>query len=259
MEERKKEEAGFHDEIRDKKLEEDSDKHKYLTSNKKFYSITRKSQEFVNNYLIKYCSGRKSLDYCCGNGKLTFFLAKHGSKATGIDISNVSIQNCQEEAVEKGLERDTNFLVMDAENLKFPDDYFDLIVCSGVLHHLDIRKAYPELARVLKSDGKIICDEPLIHNPIFQLYRERTLHLRTKWETHHILSKNDIKLAKEYFGKVEKRFFHLATLGAVPFRNSAGFNFILSILEGIDSLLLRIPFLKWWAWQVVFILSKPKK
>ncbi|HUS49470.1 MAG TPA: class I SAM-dependent methyltransferase, partial [Candidatus Paceibacterota bacterium] len=119
MEFRKQKEAKFHDEIRDKKLEEDFDKHKYLTSNKKFYSVTRRSQEFINNYLIRYCSGRRSLDYCCGNGELTFFLAKYGSEATGIDISSVSIQNCQKEAVKRGLERNTNFLVMDAENLKF--------------------------------------------------------------------------------------------------------------------------------------------
>jgi len=259
MEERKKEEAEFHNEVRSRKLEEDINKHKYLTSNRKFYSVTRGSTRFVKSFLKRNCPERKVLDYCCGNGELTLFLAEYGAEATGIDISPVSIQNCKEKALDKQLEKNTNFLVMDAENLKFPDSYFDLIICSGVLHHLDIKKAYPELARILKPDGRIICDEPLIHNPIFQLYRKYTPHLRTEWETHHILSKNDVRLAKEYFEKVEKRFFHLAALSAVPFRNFTGFNFILSILEGIDSLLLRIPFLKWWAWQVVYILSKPKK
>ncbi len=148
---------------------------------------------------------------------------------------------------------------MDAENLRFNDNYFDLIICSGILHHLDIRKAYREMTRVLKSEGKIICNEPLSHNPIFQLYRRLTPYLRTKWEIEHILSREDIKLAENYFGKVEVHFFHLATFLALPFYSLPVFNFLLSILEKIDSIILRLPLLKWWAWQIVFILSEPKK
>ena len=147
---------------------------------------------------------------------------------------------------------------MDAEKLEFEKNFFDIIVCSGVLHHLSLQRAYSELARVLKPDGEIICNEPLIHNPIFQLYRRMTPHLRTKWEMEHILSKNDIKLAKEYFGKVETKFFHLATLLAVPFRNFSIFNPLLTFFEWVDSILLRLPLIQWLSWQIVFILSKPK-
>lgn len=86
-----------------------------------------------------------------------------------------------------------------------------------------------------------------------------TPHLRTKWEAEHILSKKEIDLAKEYFKKSEIEFFHLATLLAVPFRKLPGFNFILKFLEIIDLLLLKIPFIKWLSWQVVFILAEPKK
>lgn len=256
---RKQEEAKFHDEIRDKKLEEDFNKHRYLTSNKKFYSIARKSQKFVNDFLLENCTGKKVLDYCCGDGGTIFFLAEHGAEAIGIDISDVSILKAKTETSRKKLDKQTFFYVMDAENLGFEDNYFDLIVCNGVLHHLDIKKAYPELARVLKPEGKIICDEPLKYNPVFQLYRRITPHLRTEWEMHHILSKKEIKLAEKYFGKVETKFFHLATLGAVPFRELPGFNFILGLLGTVDSILLKLPILKWLAWQVVFILSEPKK
>jgi len=180
--------------------------------------------------------------------KFQFFLAKNGAQVIGIDISSISIENAKKNAINEGVEKNTSFFVMDAEKLEFEKNFFDIIVCSGVLHHLDIRRAYPELARVLKPEGEIICNEPLVHNPIFQLYRKMTPHLRTKWEMEHILSKHDIKLAKEYFGKVETKFFHLATLLAVPFRNFPVFNFILGLLEKVDSLLLKLPFLKWWAW-----------
>ncbi len=227
-------------------------------SNMKFYSITRKSGEFVSKYLLQSCSKKKVLDYCCGDGKMTLFLAEHGAEAVGIDISDVSIQNAKTESFKKKLDKQASFYTMDAENLKFENDYFDLILCSGVLHHLDVKKAYPELMRVLKPDGKIICDEPLVYNPIFHLYRKMTPHLRTEWEMRHILSRKDIKLAKKYFGKVETKFFHLATLGAVPFRKLPGFNLILGLLGAVDSILLKLPLLKWLAWQIVFILSEPR-
>ncbi len=259
MQFRKQKEAEFHDKIRSKELKKDINRCKHLTSNKKFYSITRKSQEFVNNYLIRNCSEKKVLDYCCGDGGITFFLAEYGAEAIGIDISDISIRNAKTEALKKRLNEQASFYVMDAENLKFEDNYFDLIICNGVLHHLDVGKAYPELARVLKPGGSVICDEPLIYNPVFQLYRKVTPHLRTKWEAEHILSKREINLAKKYFGEVETKFFHLATLGVVPFRKLPGFNLILRLLGAVDSVLLRVPLLKWLAWQVVFVLSEPKK
>lgn len=259
MEPRKQKEAEFHNKLRDERLRKDSRKYRYLTSNIKFYSITRKSQKFVDDFLIKNSAGKKVLDYCCGDGDLTIFLAENGAEAFGIDISPVSIQNAKKEAEKKGL-KNASFFVMDAEKLGFDDNFFDLIICSGVLHHLNIGKAYQELFRVIKPGGKIICAEPLAYNPIFQLYRKKTPQLRTRWEAEHILKKKDIKLAEKYFGKVEKRFFHLFALLAVPFRNVPFiFNPLLAFLGFIDSLILRLPLVKWWAWQIVFILSKPKK
>ena len=259
MEDRKNKEAEFHDTLRGEKLKGDSSQSDRLTSNYKFYSITRRSQKFVDSFLIKNCRGKKVLDYCCGDGNLTIFLAENGAEAFGIDISPVSIQNAKEKAKNKIL-RNISFFVTDAEKLEFEDGYFDLIICSGVLHHLDIKIAYPELARVLKADGKIICDEPLAYNPVFQIYRRLTPHLRTKWEMEHILKKKEIKLTEKYFSKTETKFFHLTTLLAVPFRNIPTiFNPLLDFLGFIDYILLKLPFIKWWAWQIVFILSEPKK
>ena len=199
------------------------------------------------------------MDYGWGDGTSSVFLAKHGIEVVGIEISSVRIQNSKELAEKEGVKDRTSFFLMDAENTIFPENYFDGVLCSGVLHHLDIENAFKELARILKPEGGIICNEPLAHNPIFQLYRKLTPHLRSEWEMHHILSKKHIQLAEKYFGRIERRYFHLFTLLAVPFRNLPVFNFVLSILEGIDLLVLRLPFIKWWAWQIIFILSNPKK
>lgn len=257
MELRKQKEREFYNR-RTEASQRDEFTYKRLTYSKKFYSVTRKSQTFLRRWILQRCQKKRVLDYCCGIGAFTCFLAKGSAETVGIDISEVSIEACRKRAIDEKVDKKVSFLVMDAENLEFDNGSFDIIVCMGVLHHLDIQRAYSELARVLKLDGEIICAEPLAHNPLIQLYRKMTPHLRTEWEAEHILTRSSIKSAEKYFGKVENRFFHLATLAAVPFRNLSVFNFILSLLEAVDGVLLKTPILKWLAWQIVFVLSQPK-
>src|SRR3989338_9547287 len=100
---RKKQEAIFHDAVRDKNLEENSEEFSRLTSNRKFYSITRKSWSFTEQWLDQRCNNKKVLDYCCGDGELTIKLAKKGANAFGIDISPLSIENAKKESAKQGL------------------------------------------------------------------------------------------------------------------------------------------------------------
>jgi len=180
-ERRKEEEKKLHDLLRGKNKKND-----YYATNLKFYSVTRSSRNFIKNWLLSRVKGKKVLDYCCGNGGMAIWLAENGANVFGIDISQVSIKNAIDEAVKRGIEDKVKFFVMDAEAMEFENNFFDIICCIGVLHHLDINKAYSELSRVLKPDGTIICVEPLKYNPVFQIYRKMTPHLRTKWEIEHI-------------------------------------------------------------------------
>ena len=193
---RKQREAEFHNLVRDEGLKEDDEEYKRLTANKKFYSITRTSDAFVHDWILQKGRGKKVLDYCCGDGYRSVFFAKNGVNAVGIDISDVSIENCRTRAWQEGVSARTEFFVMDAERTEFPDNTFDAAACIGVLHHLDTEKAFRELARIVKKEGGVICNEPIAYNPLFQLYRRATPHLRTEWETHHILGKKDFDRAK---------------------------------------------------------------
>lgn len=265
---RKQSEKDFHDKLRDAcfgqrwsrdlegKVATDP-----LWVNMKYYSIERKSRRLVLDWFARNCKGKTVLDYCCGNGDDSMILGNDvAEKVVGIDISETSINNCRERAIKEGLGKKVSFQVMDAENMTFGDSQFDIITEYGCLHHLDIRKAYPELARVLKPDGKCLCVEALGHNLLINFYRRRTPLLRTNWEVEHILKKADIESARMSFEQVDiLGFFHMGTLLAVPFRNSNCFNTILAILEKVDALMLKLPILKWQAWQVVFMLSKPRK
>ncbi len=257
---RKKEEKLFHNIHRKNSLESDLKKGYSGNPNKKWYTITRQSARVIHEWLKSNCPGKKVLDYACGNGKLAIFCAKYGGNVVGIDISDVSIKNAKVFASRKKIEKGVAFLLTDAESLAFGDDTFDIIYEAGVLHHLNLDNAFSELARVLKPEGKILCVEALTHNWLIQKYREKTPNFRTAWETYHILSKFHIKMAKYYFSKVEiLGFYHLATLAIVPFRKSIFFSVLLKFMEIIDWVVLKLPIVKWQAWQVLFVLSNHRK
>ena len=257
LESRKQEEIAFHNKLRDASLRENKQDFDKLTSNRKYYSVAQSSKEFFESWLIAHCNGKRVLDYGCGDAPFSFLAAKHGAEVTGVDISDVSVENCKKIALEKGLEQKTQFHVMDCEALDFPDATFDVIFVAGVLHHLDLDRAFRELRRVLKPEGVIIAYEALAHNPLIHLYRRMTPQLRTEFETNHILKVGSLKLAKKYFKSVRPHFFHLFVLLAVPFRNSRAFPPILRVLEAIDAAILRLPILRRNAWMMIFTLSKP--
>ena len=257
IEQRKREEAEFHDKLRG--MNADDPEFNYLTSNRKLYSVAETSKEYYKDWLKGKCKNKRVLDYGSGDGTYSFFLAQNGADVVGVDISDVSVSNCQKLALSYGLQDRATFKVMDAEALEFEDNSFDLVCEAGVLHHVDLQKAFSEISRVLKPGGEAICYEALGHNRIFHLYRRLTPHLRTEFETEHILRLNSLDLAKEYFDTVEVKFFHLAVLAAVPFRNLPGFNGLLRVLEVIDSWMLKFPILQKQAWMMIFIMSNSSK
>jgi len=162
MQDRKENERELHDHLRGD-LSDDP----YYFSNRKFYSICQSNRDYVKRWLVGRCKEKRVLDYCCGNGDFSIWLAEAGAYAHGIDISPVSIQNATSEAVRKGFGDRVTFRVMDAEATEFTNDYFDFAVVNGVLHHLDLEKAYRELARILKPEGIVVATEALRHNVFF--------------------------------------------------------------------------------------------
>ncbi|MFQ5850697.1 MAG: hypothetical protein ACE5JU_08920 [Candidatus Binatia bacterium] len=131
---------------------------------------------------------------------------------------------------------------------------------NEALYHLDLEEAYRELWRIVKPEGEIICTEALWHNVFIHLYWKMTPHLRSAWDVEDILGKKQIEMARQCFDRVEvSKFFHLDAIAAVPFRKMAIFDASRRGLEMVDSVLLRLPVLKWQAWIVVFMLPQPKK
>lgn len=222
-----------------------------------FYKVTRSSRATFRDWLVaENLPGKRVLEFGSGASAQAFFLAQHGAEVLGIDISPVAVEQGRHRAIEDQLEDRIEFRVMDAERLELPDQAFDLVCGSAVLHHLDLALAYPEIARVLRHDGSAIFVEPLGHNPLINAYRKRTPELRTVDERPLLM--RDFEQAREFFRTVDVRFFHLSALAAIPFRGRSRFPALLSALDRLDQGLFRVaPPLRKHAWMSVFRLADP--
>jgi ubiquinone/menaquinone biosynthesis C-methylase UbiE len=104
--------------------------------------------------------GEALLDVGCGTGGVTIparlALGERGS-AAGIDPSAEMIAIARRKAQRAGLEID--FRVGVIESLPFPDQTFDVVTASLMMHHLPQHlqvKGLAEIWRVLKPGGRIL-------------------------------------------------------------------------------------------------------
>lgn len=258
MEKRHNLEMQFHDqrEADRKRLSKEEFEKKY--PNKRLYKISSNTSTYIQKLLAKNVKkGYKFLDYCCGTGETAKEAAFYTRNVYAIDISPKSVSTALKTV--KNVIPDiqaSNFKPMNAESTDFEDEFFDVIMCNGVLHHLDTALAFKELSRILKKDGIIICHESLGYNPFIQLYRKLTPNIRTAWETDHILKDRDFQRAKKYFSRRNFKYFNLVSLITIPFLRTSIFPIMKKITHFIDSIILKIPLINLMAWQVVFTLKK---
>jgi|TARA_R110000737_G_scaffold298126_1_gene304972 tellurite methyltransferase len=101
---------------------------------------------------------QKILDAGCGVGRNSEYFIRHNFDLYGIDINEQAIQYAKEQIVlwnpHFDLER---FRIADLTEIPFPDNDFDFIISSAVLHFSEDRahfqKSFEELVRVLKPGG----------------------------------------------------------------------------------------------------------
>lgn len=111
--------------------------------------------------------GKKALEIGCGTGIFTAVIARSGADITAVDLS----PELAERARAGNPAPNVKFLVMNVEKLDFPDNTFDCVYGSSVLHHLNLPKALPEMLRVLKPGGAFVFTEPNMLNPQIMLQK----------------------------------------------------------------------------------------
>ena len=135
------------------------DHDKYSTKNPIKRALIRNFQNYVIEVIGRYKPYR-ILDVGCGAGHITKLIKRKDQnvKVIGLDIDNNALSEAKENNV--GVE----FICGDIYKLPFNVNYFDLVVCSEVLEHLnEPTKAMNELTRV--SSKFLLLSVP--HEPFF--------------------------------------------------------------------------------------------
>ena len=105
-------------------------------------------------------SGRYILDAGCGDGVLSFLLAKEGAKVIGVDYSKDAIQFAKERT--KSFNLHVDFKFGSVYELPLEDSSIDAIVSSDVIEHLeDVPQFLCELKRVAKNKSIIVISTPV--------------------------------------------------------------------------------------------------
>lgn len=224
----------------------------------KFYFLTEDAFIRYQDLINRFAPNSKALVVGCSIGGVTP-LIRLGADATGVDISPEAIHRLNRAISTEGLQDRGRAVLMNAENLDFPEKSFDLICCTGVLHHLDTDAAAKSWARALKESGHVVMMEPLAWHPLVALYRFFTPSMRTPDE--HPLKPHDFVILNRYYRSVEFTGFVLTSIVAAPFA-VLGLDLVKNtlnrILGRLDRLLLRLfPFLRYFCWTSVIVLSEP--
>ena len=97
-----------------------------------------------------------ALDVATGAGHVAMKIAPFAKKVYAIDITPKMIALLQDSLDYKHI-KNVEASVMHADNLEFPDDFFDIVTCRFATHHFtDVSKFLSEVKRVLKSNGKLV-------------------------------------------------------------------------------------------------------
>ena len=99
--------------------------------------------------------GQRVLDLGVGTG-LSLPLYPHNVQVTGVDLSDSMLREAQRKVRQEGLDHVT-LLEMDAGQLAFADDAFDVVIAAFVISVVpDPIQVISEIKRVSRSDGKIV-------------------------------------------------------------------------------------------------------
>lgn len=267
-EERRQKEAEFHD-----KWASEIDVERTLVD-ETFTAVTA----IENRHILSQFGdvrGKRVLDYGCGACEGGIYLAKQGANVVGIDVSPGMLEAAQKLAAKHGVSIETR--VVKSDGIPAEAKEFDLIYGNGVLHHVDLAQARPELARIMKDDGTGCFIEPLEYNPAIDVYRRIARTVRTDDE--HPLSFSDIETFRRNFFDVEHQEFWLTTLSIFVkffaidrvdprrerywkkiYTDAPQLAPLFSTLDRIDRKLLpTLPLLRYLCWNTVITVRRPRR
>lgn len=197
------------------------------------------------------------LDYACGLGKWSVYYALTGAKKVfGFDLAESGVRRGQDLACRHGLADKVSLTVMDATNLGYPDNSFDMVIGQGVLHHvIKYPGVFDELYRVMKPGAKVYFHEGLADFPLFNLWwrlkgevdqGDTPIHAEEVRKLAHQFS--DVQIIGDTFLFSVKTFIWKPSVGKVG-------RFTLKACKNLDNFLFRVcpPLRAWGAFSYIVI------
>jgi SAM-dependent methyltransferase len=172
-----------------------------------FEGSTAPENRFIM-FKIGDIAGKHILDLGCGGGESSIYFAMQGARCVASDWSPEMVKTAKRLA--EFHQVDIEARVIEAMDIDYPDDTFDIVYAANLLHHVDTRKTLREICRVLKPGGLACTWDPLRYNPIINIYRRLARHLRTIDE--HPLDYQTLRYARNLFTEVKYETFWFATL-----------------------------------------------
>lgn len=157
-------------------------------------AIPPKQTQAEAEFLIKNIGcdpGAHLLDVPCGNGRLSFELAKHGYRVTGVDISEEFVEEAQTSMV--SLRKDhppataggtdftgrLEFILGDMRRIE-GESIYDGAYCFGnsfgFLEYRDMEKFLAGVARSLKPGARFIIETAMAAESVLPDFEEQTSH-----------------------------------------------------------------------------------
>lgn len=133
-------------------------------------SFVSESFTGVSNVSIfaKIPKGSTVLDIGCGAGLdslIAGYKTGDSGKVIGIDFSNSMLEKTKEGRI-KTNQHHLEFCCAAAENLPFPDKFFDVILANGIFNLNPFRdEIFREMARVIKPGGSVYAAELILKKP----------------------------------------------------------------------------------------------
>ena len=110
----------------------------------------------ARNYYRSDRANTKILDFCCGGGAHTWYLAREGFDVFAFDGSKSAVMKVQKKLEKEGLSAKLD--VYDAAETNYSDDFFDAVIDNVSVYantSSNIRVMYEHIFNMLKKGGKL--------------------------------------------------------------------------------------------------------
>jgi ubiquinone/menaquinone biosynthesis C-methylase UbiE len=116
--------------------------------------------QYKNFIDLSELKGKKILEIGCGWGWKSIYISeKYNAEVIGVDLNLDFLSQAITKSVEKNVQDKVKFIEMDALNMDFWDNEFDIILMSDVLEHIPQTEVLmKEVLRVLKHGWKVLFD-----------------------------------------------------------------------------------------------------